>query len=229
MSHTENHRSHRTGWLRAGVLGANDGIVSIASLIIGVAAAHASREAILLAGIAGLVAGAMSMAAGEYVSVSSQADTEQADITLEQRHLNDDLEFEFQELKAIYIQRGLTPELAQQVTEQLMAHDALGTHLRDELGIQAQSGAKPIQAAMTSAAMFTLGASMPLIASLIAPENFIIWVVASFSIFSLTCLGALAAYLGGANIIIGSLRVTFWGALAMLVTAITGKLFGIII
>nr|HNH53143.1 VIT family protein [Nitrosomonas sp.] len=164
MSHTENHRSHRTGWLRAAVLGANDGIVSIASLVIGVAAAHASREAILLAGIAGLVAGAMSMAAGEYVSVSSQADTEQADIILEQRHLNDDLEFEFQELKAIYIQRGLTPELAQQVTEQLMAHDALGTHLRDELGIQAQSGAKPIQAAMTSAAMFTLGASMPLVA-----------------------------------------------------------------
>lgn len=228
MSHTENHRSHRTGWLRAAVLGANDGIVSIASLIIGVAAAHASREAILLAGIAGLVAGAMSMAAGEYVSVSSQADTEQADIILEQRHLNDDLEFEFQELKAIYIQRGLTPELAQQVAEQLMAHDTLGTHLRDELGIQAHLGAKPIQAAMTSAAMFTLGASMPLVASLIAPENFIIWVVAGFSIFSLTCLGALAAYLGGANIIIGSLRVTFWGALAMLVTAITGKLFGII-
>ena len=229
MSHTENHRSHRTGWLRAAVLGANDGIVSIASLIIGVAAAHASREAILLAGIAGLVAGAMSMAAGEYVSVSSQADTEQADITLEQRHLNDDLEFEFQELKAIYIQRGLTPELAQQVTKQLMAHDALGTHLRDELGIQTQLGAKPIQAAMTSAAMFTLGASMPLVASWIAPENFIIWLVASVSILSLTCLGALAAYLGGASIITGSLRVTFWGALAMLVTAITGKLFGIII
>ena len=229
MSHTENHRSHRTGWLRAAVLGANDGIVSIASLIIGVAAAHASREAILLAGIAGLVAGAMSMAAGEYVSVSSQADTEQADIILEQRHLNDDLEFEFQELKAIYIQRGLTPELAQQVTKQLMAHDALGTHLRDELGIQTQLGAKPIQAAMTSAAMFTLGASMPLVASWIAPENFIIWLVASVSILSLTCLGALAAYLGGASIITGSLRVTFWGALAMLVTAITGKLFGIII
>ena len=229
MSHTENHRSHRTGWLRAAVLGANDGIVSIASLVIGVASAHASREAILLAGIAGLVAGAMSMAAGEYVSVSSQADTEQADITLEQRHLNDDLEFEFQELKAIYIQRGLTPELAQQVTKQLMAHDALGTHLRDELGIQTQLGAKPIQAAMTSAAMFTLGASMPLVASWIAPENFIIWLVASVSILSLTCLGALAAYLGGASIITGSLRVTFWGALAMLVTAITGKLFGIII
>lgn len=229
MSHTENHRSHRTGWLRAAVLGANDGIVSIASLIIGVAAAHTNQEAILLAGVAGLAAGAMSMAAGEYVSVSSQADTEQADIILEQRHLNDDLVFEFQELKAIYIQRGLTPELAQQVTEQLMVHDALGTHLRDELGIQAHLGTKPIQAAMISAAMFTLGASMPLVAAFIAPENFIILAVASFSILSLACLGALAAYLGGANIVIGSLRVTFWGALAMLVTAITGKLFGIIV
>lgn len=228
MSHTENHRSHRSGWLRAAVLGANDGIVSIASLIIGVAAANTSREAILLAGVAGLVAGAMSMAAGEYVSVSSQADTEQADIILEQHHLNDDLEFELHELTTIYIQRGLTPELAQQVAEQLMAHDALGSHLRDELGIQADLRARPIQAAITSAAMFTLGALMPLIATIIALEVFIIPTVASFSIFSLACLGALAAYLGGANIIRGSLRVTFWGALAMLVTAITGKLFGII-
>lgn len=228
MSHTENHRSHRSGWLRAAVLGANDGIVSIASLIIGVAAANTSREAILLAGVAGLVAGAMSMAAGEYVSVSSQADTEQADIILEQHHLNDDLEFELHELTTIYIQRGLTPELAQQVAEQLMAHDALGSHLRDELGIQADLRARPIQAAITSAAMFTLGALMPLIATIIALEVFIIPTVASFSIFSLASLGALAAYLGGANIIRGSLRVTFWGALAMLVTAITGKLFGII-
>lgn len=228
MNHTENHHSHRTGWLRAVVLGANDGIVSIASLIIGVAAAHTSREEILLAGIAGLVAGAMSMAAGEYVSVSSQADAEQADIALEQRHLNDDLEFEIEELKTIYIQRGLTPELAQQVAVQLMNHDALGTHLRDELGIQTHLRAKPIQAAIASAGMFTLGASMPLIATMIASDTAIISIVASFSIFSLASLGALAAYLGGANIIIGCFRVTFWGALAMLVTAITGKLFGMI-
>ena len=229
MSHTENHRSHRTGWLRAAVLGANDGIVSIASLIIGVAAANTSREAILLAGVAGLVAGAMSMAAGEYVSVSSQADTEKADIILEQHHLNDDLEFELQELTTIYIHRGLTPELAQQVAEQLMAHDALGSHLRDELGIQTDLRAKPIQAAITSAAMFTLGALMPLMATIITSEIFIIPAVASFSIFSLSCLGALAAYLGGANIVRGSIRITFWSALAMLVTAMTGKLFGIII
>lgn len=229
MSHTENHRSHRTGWLRAAVLGANDGIVSIASLIIGVAAANTSREAILLAGVAGLVAGAMSMAAGEYVSVSSQADTEKADIILEQHHLNDDLEFELQELTTIYIHRGLTPELAQQVAEQLMAHDALGSHLRDELGIQTDLRAKPIQAAITSAAMFTLGALMPLMATIITSEIFIIPAVASFSIFSLACLGALAAYLGGANIVRGSIRITFWSALAMLVTAMTGKLFGIII
>lgn len=229
MSHTENHRSHRTGWLRAAVLGANDGIVSIASLIIGVAAANTSREAILLAGVAGLVAGAMSMAAGEYVSVSSQADTEKADIILEQHHLNDDLEFELQELTTIYVHRGLTPELAQQVAEQLMAHDALGSHLRDELGIQTDLRAKPIQAAIISAAMFTLGALMPLMTTIITPEIFIIPAVASFSFFSLACLGALAAYLGGANIVRGSLRIAFWSALAMLVTAITGKLFGIII
>lgn len=183
----------------------------------------------MLAGVAGLVAGAMSMAAGEYVSVSSQADTEKADIILEQHHLNDDLEFELQELTTIYVHRGLTPELAQQVAEQLMAHDALGSHLRDELGIQTDLRAKPIQAAIISAAMFTLGALMPLMTTIITPEIFIIPAVASFSFFSLACLGALAAYLGGANIVRGSLRIAFWSALAMLVTAITGKLFGIII
>lgn len=227
MAHQEDHRSHRTGWLRAAVLGANDGIVSTASLIIGVAAAHTSREDILLAGIAGLVAGAMSMAAGEYVSVSSQADTEEADIALEQRHLQEDHEFEFQELVEIYIKRGIQPELAKQVAMQLMAHNALDAHLRDELGINERITAKPIQAAFTSATMFTLGAAMPLIATFIAPTAQIIPIVASFSLFSLAMLGTLAAYLGGANIWKGALRVTFWGILAMGLTATAGKLFGI--
>ncbi|SFM23034.1 VIT1/CCC1 transporter family protein [Nitrosomonas communis] len=227
MAHKEDHRSHRTGWLRAAVLGANDGIVSIASLIIGVAAAHTSREDILLAGIAGLVAGAMSMAAGEYVSVSSQADTEKADIALEQRHLQEDHEFEFQELVEIYIKRGIQPELAKQVAMQLMAQDALDAHLRDELGIYERMTAKPIQAAFTSAAMFTLGAAMPLTATFVAPTAQIIPIVASFSLFSLAMLGALAAYLGGANILKGAIRVTFWGTLAMGLTATAGKLFGI--
>jgi VIT1/CCC1 family predicted Fe2+/Mn2+ transporter len=227
MAHKEDHRSHRTGWLRAAVLGANDGIVSIASLIIGVAAAHTSREDILLAGIAGLVAGAMSMAAGEYVSVSSQADTEKADIALEQRHLQEDHEFEFQELVEIYIKRGIQPELAKQVAMQLMAQDALDAHLRDELGIYERMTAKPIQAAFTSAAMFTLGAAMPLTATFVASTAQIIPIVASFSLFSLAMLGALAAYLGGANILKGAIRVTFWGTLAMGLTATAGKLFGI--
>ncbi|AKH37088.1 MULTISPECIES: VIT1/CCC1 transporter family protein [Nitrosomonas] len=227
MAHQEDHRSHRIGWLRAAVLGANDGIVSIASLIIGVAAAHTSREDILLAGIAGLVAGAMSMAAGEYVSVSSQADTEEADIALEQRHLQEDHEFEFQELAEIYIKRGIQPELAKQVAMQLMAHDALDAHLKDELGIYERITAKPIQAAFTSATMFTLGAAMPLIATFIAPPAQIIPIVASFSLFSLAMLGTLAAYLGGANIWKGAIRVTFWGTLAMGLTATAGKLFGI--
>ncbi len=227
MAHKEDHRSHRTGWLRAAVLGANDGIVSTASLIIGIAAAHTSREDILLAGIAGLVAGAMSMAAGEYVSVSSQADTEKADIALEQSHLREDHEFEFQELAEIYIKRGIQPELAKQVAKQLMAHDALGAHLRDELGIYERITAKPIQAAFTSAVMFTIGAAMPLIATFAAPTSQIILIVASCSLFSLAILGALAAYLGGANILKGAIRVTFWGTLAMGLTAIVGGLFGI--
>lgn len=229
MNHNEDHRSHRTGWLRAAVLGANDGIVSTASLIIGVAAANTGREEILLAGIAGLFAGAMSMAAGEYVSVSSQADTEKADIALEQRHLSEDIEFEFQELVDIYVTRGLQPELAKEVVKQLMTHDALGAHLRDELGIYERIHARPLQAAFTSAGMFTIGASMPLMATVIAPTAQIILTVASFSLFALVMLGMLAAYLGGANMIVGALRVTFWGTLAMGLTAAVGSLFGIVV
>lgn len=229
MNRNEEHRSHRTGWIRAAVLGANDGIVSTASLIIGVAAANAGREEILLAGVAGLVAGAMSMAAGEYVSVSSQADTEKADIALEQRHLSEDIGFEFQELVDIYVSRGLQPELAREVAKQLMTHDALDAHLRDELGIYERIHAKPLQAALTSAGTFTLGASMPLIATFIAPITQIILTVAIFSLFSLAILGALAAYLGGAKILVGSLRVIFWGMLAMVLTAAVGSLFGVVV
>lgn len=229
MSHNQGHRSHRTGWLRAAVLGANDGIVSTASLIIGVAAANIAREDILLAGIAGLVAGAMSMAAGEYVSVSSQADTEKADIALEQCHLNENIEFEFQELADIYVKRGLDRNLAKQVAKQLMAHDALGTHLRDELGIYERIRAKPIQAAFASAGMFTVGASMPLMATIVAPETQIISIVASFSLLSLAILGALAARLGGASIAVGAIRVTFWGTLAMGLTAVVGNFFGAVV
>ncbi|MCW5600067.1 VIT family protein [Nitrosomonas sp.] len=229
MNRNEEHRSHRTGWIRAAVLGANDGIVSTASLIIGVAAANAGREEILLAGVAGVVAGAMSMAAGEYVSVSSQADTEKADIALEQRHLSEDIGFEFQELVDIYVSRGLEPELAREVAKQLMTHDALDAHLRDELGIYERIHAKPLQAALTSAGTFTLGASMPLIATFIAPITQIILTVAIFSLFSLAILGALAAYLGGAKILVGSLRVIFWGMLAMVLTAAVGSLFGVVV
>ncbi|CAE6486201.1 VIT1/CCC1 family predicted Fe2+/Mn2+ transporter [Nitrosomonas nitrosa] len=229
MNRNEEHRSHRTGWLRAAVLGANDGIVSTASLIIGVAAANAGREEILLAGVAGLVAGAMSMAAGEYVSVSSQADTEKADIALEQRHLSEDIGFEFQELVDIYVSRGLQPELAREVAKQLMTHDALDAHLRDELGIYERIHAQPLQAALTSAGTFTLGASMPLIATFIAPITQIILTVSIVSLFSLAILGALAAYLGGAKILVGSLRVIFWGILAMVLTAAVGSLFGVVV
>ena len=229
MNRNEEHRSHRTGWLRAAVLGANDGIVSTASLIIGVAAANAGREEILLAGVAGLVAGAMSMAAGEYVSVSSQADTEKADIALEKRHLSEDIGFEFQELVDIYVSRGLQPELAREVAKQLMTHDALDAHLRDELGIYERIHAKPLQAALTSAGTFTLGASMPLIATFIAQITQIILTVSIVSLFSLAILGALAAYLGGAKILVGSLRVIFWGMLAMVLTAAVGSLFGVVV
>ncbi len=228
MAHDNNHYSHRSGWLRAAVLGANDGIVSIASLIIGVAAASTTVNEIVLAGVAGLVAGAMSMAAGEYVSVSSQSDTEKADIALEQYHLDRDIDFELQELTDIYIKRGLQPELASQVAEELMAHDALDAHLRDELGLHERTNAKPIQAAFTSAGMFTVGASIPLAATIIAPAGHIIPTVAASSLLALAALGAEAAYLGRANIVTGTARVIFWGALAMGFTALTGIFFGIV-
>ncbi|MCC6915852.1 VIT family protein [Nitrosomonas sp.] len=228
MAHDNNHYSHRSGWLRAAVLGANDGIVSIASLIIGVAAASTTVNEIVLAGVAGLVAGAMSMAAGEYVSVSSQSDTEKADIALEQYHLDRDIDFELQELTDIYIKRGLQPELASQVAEELMAHDALDAHLRDELGLHERTNAKPIQAAFTSAGMFTVGASIPLAATIIAPAGQIIPTVAASSLLALAALGAEAAYLGRANIVTGTARVIFWGALAMGFTALTGIFFGIV-
>lgn len=227
MTHDNHHYSHRSGWLRAAVLGANDGIVSIASLIIGVAAASTAVSEIILAGVAGLVAGAMSMAAGEYVSVSSQSDTEKADIALEQHHLDQDIDFELQELTNIYIRRGLQPELALQVAKELMAHDALDAHLRDELGLHERISAKPVQAALTSAAMFTLGASIPLVAAATAPANQIIPAAAASSLLALAALGTLAAYLGKAGMLKGAVRVVFWGALAMGFTALTGIFFGI--
>jgi len=227
MSHHEVHRSHRVGWLRASVLGANDGIVSTASLIIGVAAASTSQENILLAGVAGLVAGAMSMAAGEYVSVSSQSDTEKADIAIEARSLESDYEFETGELAKIYETRGLEPALARQVAEKLMDHDALGAHVRDEIGISESAGARPVQAAFFSAGTFTIGAALPLSAAWAVPESNIITVVAGSSLAFLAFLGALAARAGGAAVGIGALRVTFWGALAMALTAGVGRVFGV--
>ncbi|HQU17041.1 MAG: hypothetical protein B7Z66_12565 [Chromatiales bacterium 21-64-14] len=227
MSDNEAHRSHRIGWLRAAVLGANDGIVSTSSLIIGVAAAHTRHEAILLVGVAGLVAGAMSMAAGEYVSVSSQADTEKADLELEKRHLDEDSAFEHRELAQIYEERGLESDLAKQVARQLMAHDALGAHARDELGIFDRARARPIQAAFSSAATFTIGAALPLLTVLFAPDRQLIPVVAGLSLIFLAVLGGLAARAGGASVAIGAIRVTFWGTLAMGLTALVGSLFGV--
>ena len=228
MSHREQHRSHRVGWLRAAVLGANDGIVSTASLIIGVAAASSSHEGILLAGVAGLVAGAMSMAAGEYVSVSSQSDTENADLALEKKSLEQDLEFEKDELANIYEGRGLDPVLAKQVAEKLMAHDALGAHARDEIGISETVSAQPIQAAFSSAGTFTVGAALPLIVAWAVPETRVIAVVALSSLVFLAFLGGLAARAGGAAISVGAFRVTFWGALAMVLTAGVGRVFGVV-
>ena len=228
MSHHELHRSHRTGWLRAAVLGANDGIVSTASLIIGVAAANTAHSDILLAGVAGLVAGAMSMAAGEYVSVSSQADTEKADLKLEQASLQEDIEFEQQELSDIYQQRGLDAGLARQVAEQLMAHDALGAHARDELGIFDSVRARPIQAAFYSAATFTIGAALPLLTAWVVPITQLIPAVAVLCLLFLATLGSLAAFTGGASMTSGAIRVTFWGALAMSLTAAVGRLFGVV-
>ncbi|MEH6550375.1 MAG: VIT family protein [Pseudomonadales bacterium] len=221
------HRSHRVGWLRAAVMGANDGIVSTASLVIGVASAGASSEHILLAGVAGLVAGAMSMAAGEYVSVSSQSDTEKADIALEQRHLDEHIDFEREELALIYVDRGLEPELAKEVALQLMEHDALGAHLRDELGIIERASARPVQAALASASTFVAGAALPLIPVLLEPKEHLEITIALSCLVSLAFLGALAARAGGANILNGAVRVTFWGALAMALTALVGSLFGI--
>lgn len=223
----EQHRTYRVGWLRAAVMGANDGIVSIASLIVGVAAAGASRTSILLAGVAGLVAGAMSMAAGEYVSVSSQADTEQADLKRERHELETEEEAEVEELADIYVERGLDKDLATQVALQLMEHDALGAHARDELGISEVMIARPIQAAMASAGTFTLGAAMPLLAVLIFPVHHIVYAVAITSLCVLALLGAFAARVGGAPVGTAAFRVTFWGALAMALTAGVGSLFGV--
>jgi vacuolar iron transporter family protein len=224
--HRERHRTDRIGWLRAAVLGANDGIVSTASLVLGVAAADAARGSVMIAGIAGLVAGAMSMAAGEYVSVRSQADSEQAALNLERAELAADHQGERRELSAIYVQRGLDPELAKQVAEQLMAHDALGAHARDELGISETLTARPLQAALTSAASFAVGAAMPLLTVALASEAWLSPIVSATSLVFLAALGGLAARVGGANVRAGALRVTFWGALAMGLTAGVGALFG---
>ncbi len=225
-SHFEIHYADRIGWLRAGVLGANDGIVSTASLVVGVAAASAVRGDILLAGIAGLVAGAMSMAAGEYVSVSSQADTEKADLAREKKELETSPESERRELTNIYIERGLEPALAKKVADQLMAKDALGAHARDELGLTEVHAANPIQAALASALSFAVGAVLPLLAVWFAPVDLIIPMVVGSSLLFLALMGILAAKLGGANMWTGALRVTFWGLLAMLATFLVGKLFG---
>jgi VIT1/CCC1 family predicted Fe2+/Mn2+ transporter len=222
--HRERHRTARIGWLRAAVLGADDGIVSTASLILGVAAAHASRSNVLLAGAAGLVAGAMSMAAGEYVSVHSQADTEKADIERERKELKTDDAGERKELTAIYVARGLDPALAKQVVDQLMAHDALGAHVRDELGISQVLNARPTQAALASAASFALGAALPLLVTLWTPGAQLIAWVAGTSLAFLAFLGAIAARAGGANAAVGAVRVTVWGALAMGVTTGVGAL-----
>jgi vacuolar iron transporter family protein len=224
--HRERHRTERIGWLRAAVLGANDGIVSTASLMLGVATAEASRPTVLIAGIAGLVAGAMSMAAGEYVSVSSQADTERADLERERRELATSGPAEREELAGIYTDRGLTPELARAVADQLMAHDALGAHARDELGISAALRARPVQAAITSALTFAVGAALPLALLLVAPNNRVIPIVGGGSLLCLGILGSLAARAGGASMLVGATRVVFWGALAMALTAVVGALFG---
>lgn len=227
MRHSERHRTHRTGWLRASVLGANDGIVSTASLVLGVAAAGANSRAIFVAGIAGLVAGAMSMAAGEYVSVSSQADTERADRAREGKELTANPEQEHEELVSIYVQRGLDRPLASSVATQLMAHDALGAHSRDELGISDTLAAKPVQAALASAGTFATGAALPLLMVLILPHATLMWGVGGSSLFFLALLGLVAARAGGAPMLASVLRVSFWGALAMGLTAAVGALFGV--
>lgn len=228
-AHHEPHLIHRAGWLRAAVLGANDGIVSTASLIVGVASANSSPEQILLAGVAGIIAGAMSMAAGEYVSVSSQSDAEKSDLAREQHELVHNADTELQELKQIYINRGLDAELAFQVAVQLTARDALGAHARDELGITDFSTARPVQAALTSAATFAGGAILPLLSALFAPQNLVIYIVSIASLFSLALLGAIGAKAGGADPVKATMRVTFWGAFAMALTAVIGSLFGAVV
>jgi len=228
-THTENHLVERIGWLRAAVLGANDGIIATASLIVGVAAAAATQHDVLIAGVAGLVAGAMSMAAGEYVSVSSQADTERADLAREAAELSANPEFEIQELSEIYVKRGVDEALARQVAQQLMAKDALTAHARDELGISEITTARPVQAALTSAAMFTVGAAMPLLMVVLSPANLLVPVVSAASLGFLALLGAMGAKAGGANILRATARVTFWGALALALTAGIGKLFGTVV
>ncbi len=225
-SHFEQHRTMHIGWLRAAVLGANDGIVSTASLVIGVAAAHGSHANILIAGMAGMAAGALSMAAGEYVSVRSQADIEAADLAREKRELETDDAGERKELADSYVERGLTPDLAKQVADQLMAHDALGAHLRDELGISEITTARPLQAAVSSAASFAVGASLPLAVAAITTSAALIPLVSGTSLLFLAILGGWAARVGGARVSTGALRVTFWGALAMGITAVVGIFFG---
>lgn len=226
MRHHERHRNQHTGWLRAAVLGANDGIVSTASLLVGVAAAHASHASILTTGVAALVAGAMSMAAGEYVSVHSQADTENADLARERAELRDDPLDERRELTAIYVSRGVEQRLAEQVAAQLMQHDDIGAHARDELGMSSVVNAQPVQAALSSAASFAVGAALPLAVLLLVPETTLIWWIAGTSLLFLALLGGAAARVGGAAVLSGAWRVTFWGALAMAITAGVGSLFG---
>lgn len=229
MPHAEEHRTGRIGWLRAAVLGANDGIVSTASLLVGIAAAEATRGNIIVAGVAGLVAGAMSMAAGEYVSVSSQADTENADLDRERQGLAADSDFELSELTAIYIERGLDESLARQVAEQLMAHDALGAHAREELGISETMSARPVQAALASAATFGVGAGLPLVTAFLSPEKLIPIIVSITSLGFLALLGGVSARAGGAPVAKAVTRVTFWGALAMAATAGISALFRVAI
>ncbi len=227
FTHLERHKTHRIGWLRAAVLGANDGIVSTASLVLGVAAAGATASNILITGVAGLVAGAMSMAAGEYVSVSSQADTERADLDRERSELATDPVHEHEELRDIYVGRGLDAELATQVATQLMTHDALGAHARDELGISDVLAAKPVQAAMASALTFSIGAALPLLVVYLAPAAVLTWAVAINSLLFLALLGALAGRAGGSSVLVAATRVTFWGALAMAITSGVGAIFGV--
>lgn len=229
IAHVERHYTQRIGWLRAAVLGANDGIVSTASLVVGVAAAESARAGVLLAGVAGLVAGAMSMAAGEYVSVSSQADTERADLERERRELEASPQYELAELQRIYVERGLDPDLARRVAEQFTARGALGAHARDELGFSTLHAARPVQAALASAGTFAVGAALPLTVAALVPENNIIVAVSASSLLFLAFLGSVAASAGGAGRLRGALRVTFWGALAMALTALVGRVVGTVV